>query len=189
MTNFAATFLDFDPTALESFLKHGIPGLVAILAILAFMLLAYGIYNNSLRVISVVAIVGFMVFSCVLVVLTQIPPPEYARLLHPPRYVIVNGKILGPPNPAFTRVLAVRRWYLDPPDPDGKLRLRIDEDSAQIRLLFWTEGTQVYGQAVSIEDNRIKDGSYSLGEIRLQKDFDPRLSKDVENSKFALNSR
>ncbi len=177
MTIFLVSSFPIDVSNLEQFLKHGGPGLAAILAILAFGLLAYGIIRKSLGVLSVLAIVIFMIFSCVLMVLS----------LEKPSYVKVDGKIVDPPDPTSVNVAAARIWRICSPSGDGRLTQKLYEDAAEIRLLFWTGD---YGEAVSIRQDQIKDGCCDLGEIKLRKGFDPhRLLADIENYRFVLYPR
>jgi hypothetical protein len=190
-------------------LKYGVTGFAAILAILAFWLLVREIQRDSLRWLAVLAIVVFMIFSCALAMLTQIPPDKLADFLKPDpdkvcrgdralieqlqrqverlSWVKIDGKLLGPPEPASVNVMAVRKWKIYSPGGDGRLKQKIYQDAAAIILMFWSGD---YGESILLDEDQIKDGFYSLGEIRLKKGFDPhRLLADVENSRFALNPR
>jgi hypothetical protein len=178
----------------SGFLKYGVSGLAAILAILAFRLLVREIQRDSLRVLAVIAIVVFMIFSCALAVLTQIPPERLADWLIPDskkisqpylaqieslqhqleqlRWVKVDGKILSPPDPASVNVMATRIWKIYSPGGDGRIKQKIYQDAAAITLLFWSGD---YGETVLIDEDQIKEGFYNLGEISLRKGFNPLL--------------
>jgi hypothetical protein len=176
----------------ENFLKYGITGFAAILAILSFRLLVRELKRETIRALALISIVVFMVFSCVLALMTQVPSTTVEAWLAPdPEKVCkeqinkiatleqqveqlscvrVDGKIIDPPDPAHLNVVAIRQWKMYPPGGDGKLRQKFRQDAAPIVLLI---RSGEYGELRTVNEDDVKNGCYNAGEITLKKGLDP----------------
>jgi hypothetical protein len=87
-------------------------------------------------------------------------------------------QIVGIADPSWVNIAATREWRIDPPDSSGQLRgRRINMADSAIILKFWSRGPQgngpVYGQVKELSINDFRDGSYSLGQITLRKNYNP----------------
>ena len=175
---------------IEEFLKYGVTGLAAFLALLSFYLLVREIRRESLRGLALVNIVVFMVFSCVLALLTQVSPDTVNAWLQPDHASIcgqeisqigslservkqlecvkVKGKVVLSQSPV--RITAIRRWEMWPMVGDDELRQKFIRDAAPIYLMFQSEDS---GELRRIDEENIKDGYYDIGEVRLRKGINP----------------
>jgi hypothetical protein len=181
--------------SLANFLQYGFAGLAAILAILCFGLLVRELKRDSLRPLAFVFIGTFMIFSLLLAFMAQAPATFYEKipeLVRPdPQQtcrsyiqetaslkrevdrlgsVKIDGTLVGPPDPASVNIMAIRQWKIYSPDSGGKLRQKISQESAALRLLFWAGD---YGEIKVVDEDKLVDGHYDLGQIKLREGFNP----------------